>query len=263
VAHHGGTGFFVSVPGTSDSTRHMYLVTAKHVAVEAAQAGDGRVWIRYTSSAEGLGVEPVEIVSDRWRFHTDPSVDVAVLHFDSYAVVRKDPWSLPRPITLSAFLTTEKLKKYRVGIGDELTVIGLFHQRPGIKPNIPVVRDGIISAMPGEPIPAKARDGLDLPPFVAYLAELRSIRGLSGSPVFVNLSLGRHADGAYNESGSLALIGVIRGHFETPRKLAAQDMTEDERDLLAVNSGISTMTPISFVADILNSEEFMKERFRR
>lgn len=162
VPGHGGTGFFVSVPGTLDpAMRHMYLVTAKHVAIEAPHSGDGRVFLRYTS-AEGGGVEPIEVISDKWLFHPNSSVDVALMHFDSYAVVRKDRWVLPRPITASAFLTQEKINKYKVGIGDELTVVGLFRQRPGIARNIPVVRHGIISAMPDEPIPEESG-----PPFVA------------------------------------------------------------------------------------------------
>jgi hypothetical protein len=258
VADHGGTGFFVSVTGAHDAIRHMYLVTAKHVAVEAPKAGDGRVFLRYTS-AEGHGIEPIEVVSDKWKFHPDPSVDVAVMHFDSYAVVKKDRWVLPRPITLSAFLTGEKINKYKVGIGDELTVVGLFRQRPGIGQNIPIVRHGIISAMPGEPIP----DSDAGPPFIAFLAEIRSIRGLSGSPVFVNLALGRNADGSINEGGSLALIGLVRGHFEIRRtkgKVFDREMTDDELDLLAVNSGIAMVTPISAVTDILNDEDFVSER---
>jgi hypothetical protein len=117
----------------------------------------------------------------------------------------------------------------------------------------------MISAMPGEAIPA----GDGLPSFVAYLAEIRSIRGLSGSPVFANLALGRHPDGRYNEAGSFALIGLVRGHFETRRAFVFdRPMTEDERDLIAVNSGIAMVTPILTVAEVLNSEELVQERVR-
>lgn len=260
VADHGGTGFFVSMLGALDeSMRHMYLVTAKHVATEAPKAGDGRVWLRYTA-ADGDAVEPVEIVADKWRFHPDPSVDVAVTHFDSYTVVRKDRFILPIPITVSAFLTDEKALKYSVGVGDDLSVVGLFRQRPGLARNIPVVRHGIISAMPGEPIPG----GKGLPSYVAYLAEIRSTRGLSGSPVFVNLAIGRKADGTYDGRGSLLLIGLVRGHFERRRAVVFdRPMTDEEAELAAINSGIAMVTPISAVTDILNSEACVRERMER
>jgi hypothetical protein len=259
VADHGGTGFFVSVPSRGDVMRHMYLVTAKHVALEAPKAAaDGRVWLRYTAGAAPRPIQKVEVLG-KWEYHDDPSVDLAVQHFKSYPVVSKDRSVLPRPIIHSAFLSREKLDKYDVGIGDDLSVVGLFRQRPGIDEHIPIVRNGIISAMPGEPIPQD--DGL--PSFVAYLAEVRSIRGLSGSPVFVNLALGRHADGTYNKSGSLPLIGVIRGHFETrrpPQMGFDRHLSDDEKDLKEVNSGISMVTPISYLADILNKKVFMDGR---
>ena len=102
--------------------------------------------------------------------------------------------------------------------------------------------------------------GVEVPPFVAYLAEVRSIGGLSGSPVFVNLAIGRNANGTYDKRGTMPLLGLIRGHFSLPRKPSKHEFTDDELDLKRVNSGISMVTPVSFVADILNSEEFVRER---
>jgi hypothetical protein len=260
VADHGGTGFFLTVSG--NLVQHMYLVTAKHVALEAPKAGDGRVFLRYSAPAASAlaarEVHSIEVEPEGWRFHPDPSVDVAVQHFRTYAVNTKAQ-VLPRPLTTKALLTKPKVEKYKVGIGDELSVVGLFRHRPGIEEHIPIVRHGIISAMPGEPIPHE--DGL--PPYVAYLAEIKSTRGLSGSPVFVNLALGRHADGTYNESGTLALIGLVRGHFERRRGLTSvfdRQMTEEERELMAVNTGIAMVTPISTVIDILDSREALQER---
>ena len=84
-----------------------------------------------------------------------------------------------KPLTIEAFATQEVITNQWIGLGDDIFVTGLFTARTGNNRNIPIVRTGIISSMPDEPI----RDG----EFEcnAYLAELRSIGGISGSPVFV------------------------------------------------------------------------------
>jgi hypothetical protein len=63
-------------------------------------------------------------------------------------------------------------------------------QRAGSTRNIPIVRTGVIAAMPAidEPFVRKGEE------YHAYLAEMRSIGGLSGSPVFVFLDRTRTVD---------------------------------------------------------------------
>jgi hypothetical protein len=90
VADYGGTGFFVSVAATAGTAvRHMYLVTAKHVAVEAPKSGDGRVFLRYTPGRFRES-KVVEVMPDGWKFHPAPCVDVAVRHFSAFEAVTKD-----------------------------------------------------------------------------------------------------------------------------------------------------------------------------
>ena len=72
-----------------------------------------------------------------------------------------------------------------IGPGDELFAIGLFSLRVGTQRNIPIVRSGILAAMPYDSEPF-TKDGH---PYHAYLAEMRSIGGLSGSPVFIFMGL--------------------------------------------------------------------------
>jgi len=68
-----------------------------------------------------------------------------------------------------------------IGLGDETFAIGLFRSHYGQQRNMPVIRVGNIAAMPEEPIAAKyGKDFIE-----GYLVEMRSIAGLSGSPVFV------------------------------------------------------------------------------
>src|SRR6185437_5995577 len=82
----------------------------------------------------------------QWFYHDNPASDVAVL-----------PWSpddkqyeyteLPRAM----FATADAIEAQGIGIGDELLVAGLFTQKHGHDRNLPILRSGIIAAMPVEP----------------------------------------------------------------------------------------------------------------
>jgi hypothetical protein len=60
-------------------------------------------------------------------------------------------------------------------------VVGHGRQR-----NIPIVRIGNVASMPHEPVATKNRGAIE-----AYLVEARSVGGLSGSPVLVQLGIVR------------------------------------------------------------------------
>jgi hypothetical protein len=160
------------------------------------------------------------------------------MYLTHYPIPYSGPEEKPTPLKYTAILTDNNVKDYKVGIGDERTVVDLFRFRPGEHMMVPMVRHGIIAAMPGEPIPGPVGPEGKEPDVTAYLAELRSTSGLSASPVFVNLALGRHADGTCNRAGSIALLGVIRGHWQIRHK-ATNQLSDDE---MAANTGISMVT---------------------
>jgi hypothetical protein len=103
--------------------------------------------------------------------------------------------------------------------------IGLFTRRIGSQRNIPIVRIGNVAALPEELI--RTRSGL----MKAYLVEMRSIAGLSGSPVFVDLpsaqpmavSAGflhdtriKPPDPEQINWFQYRFLGLIHGHFDIP-----------------------------------------------
>jgi hypothetical protein len=244
----GGTGFFVSVRGTTDrSLLHIYLVTAKHV-VEKSREYEG-LHMRYTDMHTHQPVDR-KIVGD-WKFHDDKSVDLAVVPFTVFRDTGDNALRIPFPLAIpAAFLTPEKRKEFAVGIGDELSIVGLFKDRPGTSKNIPIVRTGNIAAMPDEPIyDYKRKEDFD-----AYLVEVRSFRGLSGSPVFVSLATGRNEDGDLNERGYFLLLGIIRGHFEAAHRGSA------EEEMMALNTGIAYVTPSTYLADMIASKPLADAR---
>ena len=93
-----------------------------------------------------------------------------------------------------------------------------------------------------------------------YLAEGRSIGGLSGSPVFirqtVNLILkdDQDQDVPFAGLGQLYLLGMMIGHWELPASFGKTENTE------AVNMGISMIVPIDKIKEIIYSPEMLVMR---
>jgi len=169
------------------------------------------------------------------------------------------------------FATEDVIQKESIGIGDDVFAIGLFNQRWGHDRNIPIMRTGVIASMPEEPLPLTNDDDEVIGKRNAYLVELRSIGGLSGSPVFVHLDFWRHDlnqpppvfDGEYRLNWHMYMFGVISGHWDLERQDSAQDFvvhaTEDE-EIDRLNTGIAIVTPIQEVLDIINGDEVMEYR---
>jgi hypothetical protein len=252
---YGGTGFFVRVPGADPAWTHYYLVTAKHNMTGAREVYDD-LHVRYTGFDNATYTMRVGF---DWKCPEDEAVDVAVLPFRSWRTGAGIISGRPQSIPIDNFVTTDALREHKIGVGDTLSILGLFLYRWGEKKNIPIVRSGVIAAMMDEPI----HDPKTKRPFHAYLAEVKSIGGLSGSPVFVDLvGFGRDAEGEVNEKGRHMLLGLIRGHWDYESPLTARGVpdTEAQMELKMFNTGIAMVTPIEPVAAILNSEVYVQER---
>lgn len=128
-------------------------------------------------------------------------------------------------------LTEDVIEKYNIGIGNELVVAGLFQKHYGTKKNQPIVRVGNIAAMSDSDEPIKTKKFGDMP---CYLIELRSLEGLSGSPVFVYLH-DRILNGkvATIQGGQpFYLLGILHGHWNLKNTENPMDETGE------INSGI-------------------------
>jgi hypothetical protein len=80
-------------------------------------------------------------------------------------------------IPLSIAVTPEIIAQHGIGLGDEVVIAGLFTQRHGRDRNLPILRGGLLASMPNEPL-FDERTGFQ---YNAYIVEVRSIGGLSGS----------------------------------------------------------------------------------
>jgi hypothetical protein len=157
-------------------------------------------------------------------------------------------------------VTPALIAREGIGLGDDVFVVGLFSRRAGQARNIPIIRVGNIVAMPEEPI--KTGTGLQ----DAYLIELLSIGGLSGSPVFTYLGgirrdslVGREIT-VTARAGAIHLLGLVHGHWD----LAPDEQVDAVRDALdggqRVNMGIAIVVPILRVLEILDYPEVRTAR---
>ncbi|MDO8953522.1 MAG: hypothetical protein Q7V63_01580 [Gammaproteobacteria bacterium] len=145
-------------------------------------------------------------------------------------------------------MTDELIKTNEIDCGDEVFITGLFKHYAGNTRNSPIVRIGNIALMPSEKI--QVNEHL----IDAYLIESRSISGLSGSPVFVNLGDVRKLDDKVMHAKGdhiPPLFGLICGHFDSKKEGvdAISDMTSNQEK---INVGIAIITPVAKLAEMLN-----------
>lgn len=257
VVKPGGTAFLVSFPVGRLFTFH-YLVTAKHCVTKALDKY-GELYARINTVA---GSHELVKLGRSWVYSDDEGVDVAVMPWvqdvKKYTLGSVD-------IRSSAF--DGNTKASAIGIGNELLVIGLFTLHYGTKRNIPIVRHGMLASMPEEPL----KDENTGDPFRAYLAEIQSIGGLSGSPVFVFVPtiqlLAHHANRDERDAmrkrwpaGFLYLLGLVRGHFDAPQG----DWIDGSASREKVHYGVAMVTPMDEVLSIMtHDEDLVKSRKER
>jgi hypothetical protein len=236
-----GTGFFVVLRSEIiPNGTFGYLVTANHVAAHLKERGFS---IR-ANSMDGKSIEiQIRNGAVEWFIHpTDISVDVAVCKF-------VPPNNLDyQAIPTTMILTESERQSKGIGLGDEVFVTGLFSYHRGTQKNIPIMRVGNIAMIPDERIPVK-----NFGPMEAYLVEMRSIGGLSGSPVFV-------AKQSDPKNMTMYLFGFIQGHFDIDSETIIDGTLPDDGTKAGVNVGIAIVTPASKILDILNSDELIASR---
>jgi len=234
-----GTGFFIGSHKPKDPNKLLiHLVTAKHVIMIAGQnSTDNKIWLRINTKDGNSTYFPTD--RSEWQQHpNDTSVDAMILPCVPNEIVDYVC------ITQEQCVSTQVAKDESIGIGDPLFITGLFVNHSGKQKNLPIIRMGNIAAMPEEPVNVKNFGDIE-----AYLIEARSIGGLSGSPVFVNLSGSRTVNGATTLTGGnkFYLLGLMHGHWDV--NLIPTALIEKE----AVNMGIGIVVPAEKILEIINN----------
>jgi len=262
------TGFFVYTGDTQGEDDHLaYLVTAEHVISGMAHR-QKEIFARFNLQDGTTRIESLQ--NAKWWYHpTEPeNTDVAltpvtfdwnIIDHESVPLLNWDPYKEN---------TVLQYSKPDIGLGTETFAVGLFRSHYGAQRNIPVIRTGNIAAMVEEPIKTRHGSG-----FVeGYLVEMRSIAGLSGSPVFaarpdmfftdykLDFNRLRPQFEQINWFGFI-LLGLVHGHFDVRNPM--EDMAFDDADgnrPESVNTGMGIVIPAIRIQETLYQTELTKER---
>jgi hypothetical protein len=170
-----GTAFFLDFP--VDGVHWTFVVTALHV-VANAQKANAKTFLRVNTKDGGFRV--VEVSAEKWIKPdvSDEIIDIALCQWE--ALPSASDFDFLR-VGAELAATENVMAEQQIGVGSEVMFAGLFVNHHGRQRNEPVVRFGNICAMPAEPVSTEVGD------IEAYLVESRSVGGLSGSPVFVDV----------------------------------------------------------------------------
>ncbi|MEP7286653.1 MAG: hypothetical protein ABI947_12900 [Chloroflexota bacterium] len=242
----GGTGFLVDFRSQSSEQEYRYVITNSHVI------RSGGVFLRFNVVDGGTNVK--EIPQSNWVHHYD-SDDICA------AILEKDAgWSATALQWDNIAATIPRMNELNMGVGDEVFMLGRFISHSGVQRNQPLARFGNIAMMPGE----RVLDGRQLR-VEAFLVEMRSLAGFSGSPVFVYMGPGTYrGDGRmmpfYSET--ISLIGIDTGH-----KLLTSTVTDkatrtrvNDNWVVEQDTGISIVSPVWKIRQVLDDEDFVKQR---
>jgi hypothetical protein len=159
-----GTGFVVIYE--EHGHQFMHLVTAEHVISNILRRG-WEIWCR--ANLMNGNAEEFLLPSEGWTFHPEHSTDVAVCPFNPHAR-DIDYVSFAVNGQQSVAATADVLRREKIGLGEEVFIVGLFRNHHGTNRNVPIIRVGNIAMIPGEPVFTKYVGYTD-----AYLVEARSI----------------------------------------------------------------------------------------
>lgn len=247
-----GTAFFVGYEIEGTDSFATYAVTAKHVIDEIkTHSIDHLSYFRLNNREHGAVFAPIDL--NQWIVNDDDRIDVAV------APVSIDFQVLDHLLVpVKTFVSDEIIATHEIGVGEELFFPGLFTHHKGEKANIPIVRMGNIAAMPEERINTRIGN------LRAYLAEARSIGGLSGSPAFVSTTGMRKQQGQnviIMGGAQYFLIGLVHGHYGVRDVLdSCDDILSDTAQSRSVNMGIAIIVPADDVLSTLNHQSLIAQR---
>lgn len=180
-----GTAFFVRVNLDPDAPLDdnlgpfvVYAVTARHCITDC----DERQPIYIAVNNKQGGKKPIRTYKRNWKWHK--GTDVAICEVGHEFELIAASW-----IHFSLLVPKEGPPDRHILLGEDVMTIGLYFRFPGKHTIQPVARFGHISLLPNEN--EKIAIQLDknsqvTTPVDAYLVEVTSWEGQSGSPVFVS-----------------------------------------------------------------------------
>jgi hypothetical protein len=255
----GGTGFLVAIEG-GPRGRSLYAVTNSHLVGGFGQSPPHPI-IRVNKQDGTLGT--IAMPTEKWIHHSDGITDLAVCPISLDDDRERYKY---RFIQQSLFLSEKSARDMRVGSGDDVYLIGRFINHEGKERNLPSVRYGTIAQMPLEPVSFEG-----ILPQEAFLVEVHSISGFSGSPIMTVIPIQRASEqlrlrAGPNNTVAQFLLGVDCGHLrnyewieEYDRKTGQSTRTDF---YIATDTGMAVVIPAWKLSELLQhcEETEMKRR---
>ncbi len=248
-----GTGFLINVM-IGENYRVIFVVTAAHVI---SKISGNTVYVRLNRKSGDAASVPIKEDKIIGWAENDVAIIPIALGSDVYEF---------RSLNIDEDQIA-KAKEIFEGIsyGDEVYAIGLYTSHYGLTRNIPVVRTGHVALLPGgEPVKGPGGNYVE-----AYLIELRTIAGLSGSPVYLNPPRVTVKDKKiqFLDGDFYLPIGVLIGYHVVeskedqvvvPRFQAGEHDDEPEEDTDSPdqrNTGFGVVIPFERVMEMIKSFE--------
>ena len=231
----GGTGFLVAIRHKVNRRyAAIYAVTNAHI-IKAFNAPT----LRLNTNAGQIGIEGTK--RSDWTCHPEGD-DIAVLPMPNY-----DKYQI-RAIPTELFFNKHTLHEHLFGVGDEVFMVGRFVEHEGRKKNLPSVRFGNISMVPDECVRLQSNEQ------EAFLIELRSIGGYSGSPVFIWWPMAKG-----ERSKSALLLGIDCGHIQTTEPVYMKGGGR-KIGFVSFNSAMAAVSPSWRILNLLHQPSVVQER---
>lgn len=249
---YGGSGFFIANPSATKTRNHYYIVTNKHVIQ------GGNVCVRLETNSGKI--DPWQTTLDNWeKSDTD---DIAIAHWEPGHDHKF--MAIQRGGDLTEFLDETQISPDQLGAGDELFMIGRFVTHKGEQISIPTVRFGNLSI--GSTVSVlndKTNQNQE-----SLIAEVRSMKGYSGSPVFIS----RYAPGSDRDLNQVDplrrlfgpwLLGIMWGNNLLPIEAQAWDKKLRKPKgktflQLQPNTGMVNIVPVWKLAALLDSPKVIE-----
>lgn len=260
-----GTGFLLTT-SNFQGQRFDYLVTAKHV-LEQLDKRAGKAFLRMNvgdrsdALRPGEGIVYLKLEKSGWLFHEDPTVDAVVAPLDKVLLGEEILWPNPQGAQLmvtfhldrlgdiletAALLATKPDCPWPPFEGEDVIFIGLMVHFQGQATNLPVVRKGSVALVTDEPI--KGPYGYSN----YHVINAQSYPGNSGAPVWVYYARADDGTGLH----SFYYLGLLSQAYPELEELREMPSTPHGY----YNLGVSLVTPIEKVVEIINSPSEMARR---
>ncbi len=246
---YGGSGFFIAAPFSTNSRNHYYIVTNKHVIQH------GNLTVRLETTNNDFAYWE----SEKRDWLLSDTDDLAIAHWVPGPNIKYRP--IQRGGDYTEFLEKDWISPDGFGSGDDVFMIGRFVTHEGEQISIPTVRYGVLSISSTVSILNDATNQNQ----ESLIVEARSIKGYSGSPVFITRIPVSHDDekerhDALRHLFGPFLLGINWGYNVLPieaKILNKKTKKPTGKELLQLytNTGMMNIVPAWKLVDLLESKQ--------